>query len=321
MSQTGIVFNVQRYTIHDGPGLRTEFFLKGCPLRCRWCSNPESWEPQIQYGVYKTKCIGKHTCGACIEVCDHPEGLEFKAGKLAKINYDLVKDGKALYDECPSDAIKPWGREMTVEECMKIVLADRDYYERSGGGVTVSGGEPLLQSTFVAELFQACRNEGIQTCCESTFHVGWDAIERIMPLTDIFISDLKTMDTEVHKEYIGAGNERVLEHLKRVVDADADLILRIPVIPGVNDDEKNIEASADFILNELGNKIRVLQLLSFMRLGVEKYQSLGMPYGMSGVRVNRKAFQKHVEEIAAYFGSRGIPCQVGSNDQVATKQP
>lgn len=317
---TGIVFNVQRYTIHDGPGLRTEFFLKGCPLHCLWCSNPESWDPHIQYGVYRTKCIGKSKCGACADACPHPEGLTFKNGKLARIDYDMVPDCKPLYDECPSDALKQWGRKMTVDECMRIIVADKSYYENSGGGVTVSGGEPLLQSEFVAELFRACRAEGVQTCCESTFHVGWDAIERVIPLTDIFISDLKTMDSSVHKKYTGAGNELVLDHLKRVVDGGSDLILRIPVIPGVNDGDENIEASADFIVNELGNKIRVLQLLSFMRLGVEKYQSLGMPYGMSGVRINRKAFQKHVEEIAEYFGSRGIRCQVGSNDQVKIAQ-
>ncbi len=315
MAESGIVFNVQRYTIHDGPGLRTEFFLKGCPLRCRWCSNPESWDPKIQYGVYRTKCIGLDKCGACMDVCACPEGLFFKKGRLDRIDYRLVPDCKPLYDECPSDCLKQWGREMTVEECMRTVIADKGYYERSGGGVTVSGGEPLLQSKFVAELFRACRDEDVQTCCETTFHVGWAAVERIMPLTDIFITDLKTMDTEVHQEYTGAGNEVILDHIKRVVDAGADVIVRIPVIPGVNDGEENISATADFILDELGNRIQMLQLLSFMRLGVEKYQSLGMPYGMSGVRVNRKAFQKHVEEIADYFAGRGIRCRVGNNDE------
>lgn len=319
-ASTGIVFNVQRYTIHDGPGLRTEFFLKGCPLHCRWCSNPESWNPHIQYGVYKTKCIGKKICGACVEACPNADGLIFKNDKLTKIDYSLVPDCKPLYDECPSDALKQWGREMTIDECMKIIVADKSYYESSGGGVTVSGGEPLLQSEFVAELFKACHEEGIQTCCESTFHVGWEAIERVLPHTDIFISDLKSMDTDIHHTYCGAGNELVLEHTKRVVETGADLILRIPVIPDVNDDDKNIEATADFIIDELGNNIRVLQLLSFMRLGVEKYQSLGMPYGMTGVKIDRKAFQKHVGEIAEYFASRGIRCQVGNNDELEVAQ-
>lgn len=315
MSQTGIVFNVQRYTIHDGPGLRTEFFLKGCPLHCAWCSNPESWDPKIQYGVYSSKCIGKDACGACLEACEHPEALTFKKGRLARIDYSLVTDGKELYDACPSDAIKQWGYEMTVDECMKVVLKDKGYYERSGGGVTVSGGEPLLQSEFVADLFAACREAGVQTCCESTFHVGWDAIERVMPVTDIFISDLKTMDTEMHRSRIGTGNELVLDHLQRVVDAGCDLILRIPVIPGVNDGMDNVRATADFILDRLHGRIRVLQLLSFMRLGVEKYQSLGMPYGMRGVKVEREAFQAHVDEIADYFCSRGIHCVVGTKER------
>lgn len=312
---TGVVFNVQRYTIHDGPGLRTEFFLKGCPLRCPWCSNPESWDPRIQYGVYRTKCIGKDACGACLDVCPTPEALTFKKDKLAGIDYTRIPDVKPLYDECPSDALKQWGREMSVDECMKIVVADRHYYESSGGGVTVSGGEPLLQSEFVAELFDACRDEGIHTCCESTFHVGWQAIERVLPLTDLFITDIKTMDTTVHREKTGAGNEMILDHIKRIVASGADLIIRIPVIPGVNDDEDNIAATADFILDELDGRIQMLQLLSFMRLGVEKYQSLGVPYGMRGVKVERTAFQRHVDEVANYFAQRGIPCRVGSNDE------
>ena len=157
MSRQGIVFNIQRFTIHDGPGLRTELFLKGCPLRCRWCSNPESWLPQIQLGVYKTKCLGKNKCGACLDVCPVPDTLQFYRGKLVGIDRDKCTTCMACYDECPSDAIKQWGKAMSVEECMKEIMRDVGYYERSGGGVTVSGGDPLVQADFVAELFKACK--------------------------------------------------------------------------------------------------------------------------------------------------------------------
>lgn len=315
MSQQGIVFNIQRFTIHDGPGLRTELFLKGCPLRCDWCSNPESWLPQIQVGVYKTKCISHKKCGMCEDVCPEKEMLHFYRGKLKEIDREKCTGCLACSQECPSDALKQWGKSMSVEDCMKEIRRDIGYYERSGGGVTVSGGEPLLQSEFVAELFKACRAEKIQTCLESTFHVPWSEAEKVLPYTDIVISDIKHMDSELHKKYTGVSNVRVLENLKKLSEEERELILRIPVIPGVNDDEKNIEATADFILHEMGGRIRTLQLLSFMRLGEEKYVSLGLPYKMQAVKVNRRSFQKHVNEIAEYFNSRGIHCLVGTKEK------
>lgn len=315
MSQQGVIFNIQRFTIHDGPGIRTELFLKGCPLRCEWCSNPESWAAYIQPGIYKTKCISRKKCGACEEVCPVEGALNFTRGKLTSIDRSLCTNCLACYDACPSDAVKRWGQSLSVEECMKEILRDRGYYERSGGGVTVSGGEPLLQSDFVAELFKACKEEGIQTCCESTCYVDWKEIERILPHTDIVISDIKHMNTEVHKRYTGVPNERILENLKKLAGDGRELILRIPVIPNINDDMDNIKATADFIIGELGGRVRTLQLLSFMRLGEEKYASLGMPYKMEDVKVNRKSFQKHVDEIAEYFNSRGIHCQVGTKEK------
>ncbi|MDO5516982.1 MAG: glycyl-radical enzyme activating protein [Clostridium sp.] len=315
MSQQGTIFNIQRFTIHDGPGIRTELFLKGCPLRCEWCSNPESWMPNIQLGVYKTKCISRKKCGLCEEVCPENGILNFTRGRLTSIDRDKCMNCLACHSACPSDAIKQWGKLMTVEECMKEIRKDKGYYERSGGGVTVSGGDPLVQSDFVAELFKACRDEGIQTCCESTFYADWREVEKILPYTDIIISDIKHMDTDMHKRYTGVHNDRILENLKKLADRERELILRIPIIPDVNDNMDNIKATADFILNELGGHVRALQLLSFMRLGEEKYCSLGIPYKMQGVKVNRKSFQKHVSELADYFNSRGIHCLVGTKEK------
>lgn len=315
MAQEGVIFQIQRFTIHDGPGLRTELFLKGCPLNCQWCSNPESWMPGIQPGIYKSRCVSRNRCGLCEAACPAAGTLQFVRGKLAHIDRERCTDCMACYRACPSDAIKQWGKVMTVEDCMKEIRKDKGYYDRSGGGVTVSGGEPLLQSEFVAALFQACRREGIRTCCETAFHVEWQAAETILPWTDLFISDIKHMDPLIHQKYTGERNDRILENLKRLTEREKELILRIPVIPGVNDSQENMEATADFIETELKGRIRTLQLLSFMRLGEEKYASLDMPYPMAGLRLNRRAFQKRVEEIAQYFNGRGIHCLVGTKEK------
>lgn len=312
---TGIVFNIQRYTIHDGPGMRTELFLKGCPLRCPWCSNPESQHLYPEVGIYRTKCIGRKRCGACTDACPQPQILQFTAGKAASIDRSQCTHCLQCAAQCPADALKQWGIPMTIEACMQIIRRDRGYYERSGGGVTLSGGDPLVQAGFSAALLSACHAEGIHTCCESTFHAPWEEIETILPYTDLLISDLKMMDPVRHEKYTGAGNALILDNLQRLAATGRSLILRIPVIPGVNDDAGNIRDSADFIMNRMLGQVRTLQLLSYMRLGEEKYKSLGIPYPMQGMRLRRSTFQRHVEEIAAYFNERGIHCLVGTRER------
>ncbi|MGL5656005.1 MAG: (2S)-3-sulfopropanediol dehydratase activating enzyme [Fusobacteriaceae bacterium] len=314
MSNKGIVFNIQRFTMHDGPGIRTELFLKGCPLRCDWCGNPESLKTYKQPGVFTSKCISSEKCGSCKEVCHDESILEFIDGKLSSIDRTKCTNCLSCANQCPSDAIKQWGKEMSVEECMKEILKDKSYYNRSGGGVTVSGGDPILQSDFVSELLKKCKEEEIHTCFESSFYGEWDDAEKILPYTNLVISDIKHMDTVIHKKHTGVNNDKILSNLKRLSKKNIEFILRIPVIPNVNDSMENIEATADFIINELGNKIKTLQLLSFMRLGEEKYHSLGMPYKMKNIEIDRNTFQEHVAKIANYFNARGIKCTIGTKE-------
>ena len=172
-----------------------------------------------------------------------------------------------------------------------------------------------MQSAFVRELFLACRQEGISTCLESTLFPPWHCIEEVFPVTDLFIADLKMMNSELHREYTGQGNEPILKNLVTLSGRTDQIILRIPLIPGINDSDDNIHRSADFILNDMQGRIECLQLLSFMFLGEEKYQSLGLPYRMHELAFERESFQKRVEEIAEYFRSRGIVCTVGSKKQ------
>lgn len=311
------VFNVQRFTVHDGPGIRTELFLKGCTLRCKWCSNPESFIKRPQVGVFSNKCLGLDICSDCIASC--PEGNEemftIIDNKVVGINRDKCTNCTKCYDACSTDAMKLWGTEMTVTEAMDIIIRDKEFYQENNGGVTVSGGEALLYPEFIQELFTRCRAEGIHTCLETALHVNSKIIEQVMPVTDMVITDIKHLNSDIHQANVGVENNRVLENMKNVAKWQVPMVVRIPVIPGFNDNVQAIEQIGDFVVNELSPSVVQMQLLRFRPLGQEKYEALDMQYAME-VTKERSDFEQEIKDYAQLLRDKGLNAYAGATVKI-----
>jgi pyruvate formate lyase activating enzyme len=310
MVAEGIVSNIQHYTIHDGPGIRTEVFLKGCSLRCKWCSNPEGLSAKPEVGVYSSRCIGIDKCGYCLAacpVCDQGVFLQ-KDDRIAGIERSICTGCLECADVCPANALIVWGKRLSVDDVIEEVLSDAAFYEKSGGGVTLSGGEALLQWPFVLEILNQCGQHGIHSCLESTLHCQTDILELVYPYTDLVITDIKHMDAVRHREYTGVSNSRILENIIATTSMEKPLILRIPVVPGFNDDEPNIRSTAEFIVNRLQKKVLQVQLLPYRRLGEEKYASLGMDYQMPEyAQLSRSRWEEMMASLLSIMGSYNIP--------------
>jgi len=297
---TGRVFNIQRYSIHDGAGIRTLVFLKGCPLRCLWCSNPESQKGQPELGYIQSRCVGAEDCGApCIAAC--PVGA-IRLDEAGKAVIDRVKcDACGMCAEaCGKDALKVVGREMSVAEVMAEVEKDRPFYRRSGGGVTLGGGEPLAQHRFAAELLKAAQGSYLHTAIETCGHAPWPHLEAVLEHVDLLHFDVKHMDPARHEELTGQSNELILDNLRKVssIKSPQDVIIRIPVVPGYNDSVENIGATAEFAA---GLGFRSIELIPYHRMGTSKYAQYGMAYPLTGCEPPSDAdmarLRKIVEEI------------------------
>ncbi len=306
------VANIQRFTVHDGPGIRTELFLKGCPLRCEWCSNPETYERFPQVGVFTKKCIG---CGYCLKACSEHGRNAIKIGDNRVVGIDRNACANCLLceQECMSGALTIWGKKMTVEDAMDVIRRDREFYDRSGGGVTLSGGEPLLQWRFCLELLKLCKAEGINTCLESALHVNPKILDEVAPYIDLFITDIKQMDSDIHKKFTGVGNELILSNIKKLVDMEMPLIIRMPIIPGFNDNAEYVDNASDFILNVLNNKPELIQMLRYRPLGEEKAKTLGLPELMMNLNVGREEFEKLIIGFVKRMNDKGIPATAGTS--------
>ena len=253
---TATIFDIQRNSYVDGPGIRTTVFFKGCNLRCAWCHNPESQSAKPQMLFHKNKCTG---CGKCKEKC--PNSLE-KCELCGKC---------ALY--CPNDARDICGKKYTVDEVIKEILKEKVFYESSGGGVTFSGGECMLQIDFLEAVLKECKAHGIHTAVDTAGHIPFAYFERILPFTDMFLYDFKCFDSEKHKRYTGAGNELILENLKKLLATDISVWIRIPIIPTVNDSGEEMRSIEEFLIS-CGHPEKV-ELLPYHAMGEHKYTALG----------------------------------------------
>lgn len=299
LRKTGIVFDIQSFSVHDGPGIRTLIFLKGCPLRCLWCANPEGQKlfPEVCYHV--TKCEG---CLTCAKVCPHVAITLNSEGKnQPKILIDREKCAKCIGLECvaacPEGALQLSGKVMTVEEVMKAVKRDLPYY-RNKGGVTLSGGDPVFQPDFAVEILKACKEEYVNTAIESAMFAKPENIEKFLPVTDLFLTDIKHMNSQKHKELTGVPNELILRNIALAAKYQPVLV-RVPVIPGSNDDDKNIAATAAFCLE---NGIYRVNILPYHKLGINKYEQLGLEYLQPEVETPDDDKMEHIKEIMEHIG-------------------
>ena len=293
---TATIFDIQRFSVHDGPGIRTTVFFKGCNLRCAWCHNPESLRPTPEVMVYPDKCVG---CGACAKACAIGAPRFDENGPA--IDRARCTGCLACAGVCFSGALSAAGKAMSVSQVLDVVRRDVPFYESSGGGMTISGGEALLQSEFAAELLHRARTEGIHTTVDTALAVSWEHVAKVLPHTDLFLVDIKAAGSALHRRLTGIGNERILKNLRRLVGLGAQVWVRIPLVPGAAGDEAELAAIARILADIPG--IQRIELLNFHRMGEGKYRALGMEYAAAELN---PISAKRVNEMARVFEDAGI---------------
>lgn len=286
MSKKGLIFNIQKFSIHDGPGIRTTVFFKGCPLSCWWCHNPESISVKKALVYNDNICIGCDKCGR-------------------KDLYDLQGLESCHIDKCPTGALDVIGEYYTVDEMMEAVLKDKIFYDQSHGGVTFSGGEPLMQNKFLLDLLMKCKENGLQVALDTSGYAPWSVVEAIMPLVDLFLYDLKLIDDDLHRKYTGVSNELILENLKKLSSHNKRIFIRLPLIPGVNDSMALINATCDF-LKDLN--IEQVNLLPFHQTAIKKYENIQSKYKLSKLQ---SPSEEKIDALKKIIEGHGIKTVVG----------
>jgi len=291
----GIVTEIQRFSLHDGPGIRTTVFLKGCNLRCFWCHNPETLKPKPELQIFPARCIG---CGECFQRC--PRGAHLLLDGQRQFRRELCVACGRCAETCYAGALVLVGAYMTVDKVMEEVLRDRPFYETSEGGVTLSGGEPLLQPDFSYALLERCRQEGIGTAIETALNLPWECVDSILPVTDLIMVDIKTMDSAKHRECTGVPNDRILANAERLGQRSQPLIVRTPIVPGVNDTAEHVRAIAEFV-SRLPNLI-CYELLPFHPLAESKYEGLDLEYTARDLQSPTKVQMDALTQVAQDCG-------------------
>ena len=301
--KTGLIFDIKKFAVHDGPGIRTTVFFKGCPLSCWWCHNPEAMSPKPELVLFENKCIG---IGSCFEVCPHdahemlPDGSRVYHRDLCLLCGDCV-------EACYAEALVMEGREVTVDEVMAELRKDIPFYENSDGGITLSGGEPTFQHEFVLALLKQCKAEGLHTTLDTAGQTSWRIFEKLLPYVDLVLYDLKQIDDRKHKEYTGVSNRMILDNLTRIGASGVAIIIRMPIIPGLNDAREDIEGAARFLSEIPG--IRHVDLLPYHKLGESKHARLGHDYRLAHLESPEP---EQMNEIATWVRAFGLEVKVGS---------
>ena len=305
---TGTIFDIRKYSIHDGPGIRTAVFFKGCPLECGWCHNPEGHAIHPELIFRNTRCI---LCDDCLTVC--PNDAVTRQGNAIQIDRTRCKVSGECAAVCNAEALQVIGKKMTVQQVIAEIERDTVFYEQSGGGVTFTGGEPLAQPLFLLDLLAACRERGISVALDTCGYAPWPVLNKISPLVDLFLYDLKLIDEPRHHQWTGVSNKLILSNLRQLLEGGLKILIRIPIIPGINDDEENLRQTGTFLAS-LPN-VPPLELLPYHDIAQGKYAGLGREYKLPKILSPTPVRMEEIASMMQAYGLQIYPWEK-SNDRI-----
>ena len=296
MSKKALISNIQNYSTKDGPGIRTTVFFTGCNLKCIWCSNPELIEPGIKVMYFENRC---RRCGKCAETAVNNSIILTESG--CEIDREKCTNIEECMEVCPYEAYEKSGYEISAQDLYNKLIRDKIFFEQSGGGVTFSGGEAGLQYEFLSEIGAELQKDNIHTALDTAGLITWEKLEKAINSMNMVLFDIKAYDSRLHRKYTGAGNELILENIKKTADKNKELIIRMVIVPGMNDNIEDIKKRISFI-KELGSAVKQIDILKYHNLGEGKYKSLGMIYSVPKDLYREESFWKKVKEMASETG-------------------